>query len=160
MVPKPKRKPKATYYLRQSKTKKHNKDKHVRKYKPKKTYSNTITYFACNELNHLFSACPNRKNLYIKEAKLVGCTNLDLVEVKFDVSDTSSIYSIIYVEDMEEIPSSDYTLVNSFLNNPYGLAKKYDISSPFFQKDLDDLEEQLDQLYSKNFNLMFSQFFP
>lgn len=130
-IPKPKRKPKITYYLRKSTTKKSylNKEKHMKRFKPKKIYSNTITCFACNELGHLSSACPNRKNLYTKESTIVGCTNLNLIEVQSDISDTSLVYSIISMDDMEEIPpTTDYSLANSLLAKPYGIAEKYNIT--------------------------------
>lgn len=44
---------------------------------------------------------------------------------------------------MEKIPYSDYKLVNSFLNNPYELAEKYEIISPSFSKDFEELDDQL-----------------
>lgn len=91
-----------------------NKEKNVRRFKPKKIYLNTITYFACNEPGYLSSACPNKKNLYTKESIGVKCTNLDLIEVQSDISDTSSIYSIISVDDKGEVPyATDYSLINS-----------------------------------------------
>lgn len=48
--------------------------------------------------------------------------------------------------------------MNSFINNPYGLAEKYGIHTATFQKEFEELEEQLDQLQSKDFDLMFPQF--
>lgn len=128
LIPKPKKRSKTIYYLRKSKAKKPylNKENHVRKFKPKKTYANTITCFACNELEHLSSTYPNKKNLYTHEATLVGCMTLNLIKVQLDISDASSIYFIVSVEDMEEIPSfSDHTLINSVTANPYGIADKY-----------------------------------
>lgn len=35
------------------------------------------------------------KNLYTKESTVVGCTNLDLIKVESDISDTFSIYNHI-----------------------------------------------------------------
>lgn len=72
---------------------------------------------------------PIEKNLYTKEATLVGCTNLDLIEIQSDISDTSSIYSIILIDNIEEItPTTDYTLINSFTSKPHGITKKYGIT--------------------------------
>lgn len=43
---------------------------------------------------------------------------------------------------MEDIPSSfDYTLIDSFTANPYGIAKKYDLPQTMFQHDFKNLEE-------------------
>lgn len=115
-----------TYYLRKSTARKLylDKDRHVKRFKPKKIYTNTITCFACNEPWHLSSACPNRKNLYTKEATLIRCTNLDLIEIQSDISDTSSIYSIVSVEDVEEITlTADYTLINSFTSKTWNRRK-------------------------------------
>lgn len=92
---------------------------------------------------------------------LIGCTNLDLIKVQYDVFDTSSIYSIISADDMKEIPpSSDYTLINSFTNNPYGMTEKYGLPQTMFQHHFDDFEEQLELLQSQNIDLIFFPIFP
>lgn len=54
------------------------KKKHVRRYYPKKVYSNKLTCFACNEEGHLEIQCLKRKKkLYSKNAILTECTNVD-----------------------------------------------------------------------------------
>lgn len=53
-----------------------------------------------------------------------------------------------------------YTLVNSFLNNPYEVADKYGITSFQFQQELDNLTNQLETLPADNLNFMYSQFMP
>lgn len=94
--------------------------------------------------------------MYTREAKLVSSTNLDLVEVQSDVSTVSSVYSIVSVNDLEEVLSSfDYTLINSFIDTPYGIAEKYSVINFPLQQHLEDLVESLNDL-TPNFNLMFS----
>lgn len=62
--------------------------------------------------------------LYTREATLIECTNLDMIEVQLDISNTSSIYSIASVEDIDESTTSDYILINSFTSKPYGISRK------------------------------------
>lgn len=120
---------------------------------------NTITCFACNESEHS-SIYLNRKILYTQEATLVGCTNLNLIEVQLDIYDASSIYSLISIKDMEEFPStSDYTQVNSFASKPYGIAKNICSLSDHISIWLVDMEEQLELLQNDNLDLMFSEWF-
>lgn len=84
---------------------------------------------------------------------MVGCTNLDLIEVQSDISD------IISVDDMEEISAtSNYLLVNPFLSKSYGLTEKYDIAkNGMIKQDLESLEEQLESLLNTYLNFMNRQ---
>lgn len=148
-----KKKPKKTYYTRKSKARKPllNKTRQVRKFKPKKNYSNTITCYACNEPGHLSSACPKRKNLFSWAANVVNCTEMDLIEIISDVSNESSIYSIVLVDDLEEVTSpNDYETVNELLYEPSSIALKYNLTD---QMDMNNSFDELKQMMN---DLMFT----
>ena len=118
------------YYLRRSNAKKPylNKERHVRKYNPRKTYTNTITCFACNEKGHLSSSCPKKHNLFTRESNLVDSVKEDLLEIASDVSETSTIYSIISLEGLEEqenIQTSNYTLINELTEFQENMPQEY-----------------------------------
>lgn len=89
----------------------------------------------------------------------MDCTNLDLLEVQSDISNTSSIYSIMSVDDMEEETSSaDYSLINSLANpeeelTKYGYASKYGITMPHtvLTQEWDEfVQEYMDQPTERN----------
>lgn len=92
---------------------------------------------------------------------MIECTYLDLIEVQYDISNISSIYSIIYVDDTDEITSIiNYTLINSFISKPHGIAEKYRIiptgivQNEFNPLELWDLQEELQ---APKINLMYNQ---
>lgn len=67
------------------------------------------------------------------------------------MSDTSSIYSIISINDLEEAPSTtDYTLVNALAPPPtdtyYGYADKYNLHMP------DSRQQEWDDMHLTQFN--------
>lgn len=74
----------------------------MRRYNSKNVYNNKLTCFACQEEDHFTTQSPKIKILHNKNAILIKCINIDLLEIDSQLFDNSSIYSIISIDELEE----------------------------------------------------------
>lgn len=81
--------PRKRYFLKKSNKRKPYLDekRHVRKFKPDRTYKNKFSCYVCNNNEHLPKICPKRINNYDKKSTLVECTNEDLIQLDEYISD-------------------------------------------------------------------------
>ena len=55
---------------------------------------------------------PWKKNIFNQKVDLINCTNEDLVDITSDVSANSDIYSIVGIDDMQDIQKQrDYSFI-------------------------------------------------
>ena len=106
---KPYRKYNKRYFLKRSIRRKPYLDpnRHVRKYNPKRIYTNKLKCYACGEPDHLSMNCSRKKNLYNTRSMLLDYTNEELVEIDEEISDTETIYSIVSIKEGKEYSDSE-----------------------------------------------------
>lgn len=68
-------------------------DRHVRKWRPTRTYSRQIKCFACGEEGHVSTNCGRRNGQRNEKHDLIEAVNEDLIEIGSDLSESESIYS-------------------------------------------------------------------
>ena len=96
---KDKYKNKKKYYLKKSSARKSylNKDRHVRKYNPRRNYNNKLACFTCGSTDHLSQECNHKNNLHNKNLILVECVNNNILEVDKYMDGNESIYIIVSI---------------------------------------------------------------